>query len=213
MSLPWPTFWSHVQDEEDRAALRAVLTDLLSQGSILGDGGRDRELYRLVRERYSHEVGEYLAPLGLKLVFYEEPYPIMLAEPQPDECGLLARFDKQESIFALVLWRMYDEAFMQARSKAVLFDTNAVWMKWQVYFPSIEPPTGAMMRKMLATLRRKNFVRTADAGDPAHPDELTIEMLPTLARAIDFDGIAGWQAQAARYAAPEPANTAPPADS
>ena len=195
MSLPWPSFWDYVQDEEDRAALRVVLTELLSQGSILGDGGRSRELYRLVRERYSREVGEYLAPLGLKLVFYEEPYPIMLAEPQPDECRLLARFDKQESIFALVLWRLYDEAFMQARSKAVLFDTNTVWKKWQVYFPKVEPPTGPMMRKLLATLRRKNFVRTADAGDPAHPDELTIEVLPTLARAIDFDGIAEWQAQ------------------
>ena len=213
MSLLWPTFWDHVQDEEDRAALRAVLTELLSEGSILGDGGRGRELYRLVRERYSREVVEYLAPLGLKLVSYEERYSIMLAEPQPDECGLLARFDKQESIFALVLWRMYDEAFMQARSKAVLFDTDAVWKQWQVYFPKVEPPTGPMMRKLLATLRRKNFVRTADAGDPAHPDELTIEVLPTLARAIDFDGIAEWQTQAARYAAPETANVAPPAES
>ena len=212
MSLPWPTFWNHVP-EDDRSALRAALTELLSEGSILGDAGHGRELYRLVRERYSHEVGEYLAPLGLKLMFYEEPYPIMLAEPQLDECGLLARFDKQESIFALVLWRMYDEAFMQARTQTLLFDTDAVWMKWRVYFPQVKPPTGPEMRKLLATLRRKNFVRTADAGDPAYPDELTIEVLPTLTRAIDFDGIAEWQAQAARYAAPEPANAVPPTES
>jgi hypothetical protein len=51
MPLPWPTFttWTRIR-EEDRAALSDVLAELLAHGALIGDAGRDRELYLLARE-------------------------------------------------------------------------------------------------------------------------------------------------------------------
>ena len=66
MSLPWPSFWQHIPDA-DRSALSDILTDLLAHGALLGDTGRDRELYLLARE-YQRELAEYLAPLHLELL-------------------------------------------------------------------------------------------------------------------------------------------------
>ena len=200
MTLPWPKFWAHVP-EADRAPLREALADLLRYGSILGDEGSGRDLYRLVRDRCRSEVEEYLAPLGLRVIVHEEPRPIIQAEPVPDECGLLARFMQQETIFALVLWRMYDEALTASRSQAILFTANEVWLKWQVFFPKVEPPTLSAMKEALVRLRRKRFVRFTDGDDPARPGDALIEVLPSLVRAIDFEGIAEWQTHAAPHGA------------
>ena len=56
MPLPWPTFttWTRIR-EEDRAALSNVLAELLAHGALIGEAGRDRELYLLARE-YEPEI-------------------------------------------------------------------------------------------------------------------------------------------------------------
>lgn len=200
MTLPWPKFWAHIPDA-DREPLREALAELLRYGSILGDEGSGRDRYRLVRDRCRSEVEEYLAPLGLRVIIHEEPHPIIQAEPLPDECSLLARFTTQETIFALVLWRMYDEALTTSRSQAILFTANEVWLKWQVFFPKVEPPTVSAMKDTLARLRRKRFVRFTDTDDPTRPGDALIEVLPSMVRAIDFDGIAEWQAHAVPHGA------------
>jgi len=199
MTLPWPNFWSHIA-ESDRKPLCDALSDLLRYGAILGSEGSGRDLYRLVRDRCQKEVSEYLAPLGLRLVIYEEPHPVIQAEPVPDECGLLARFNQQETIFALVLWRMHDELLVTSRNRP-MFTTNDVWLKWQVFFPKIEPPKLNAMKEVLTRLRQKRFVQFTDAGDPERPGEALIEVLPGLVRAIDFNGIEEWQLHASGYGA------------
>jgi hypothetical protein len=103
--LPWPRFWSHIS-ESDRQPLRDVLSELLRHGVILGDEGSGRDLYRLVRDHLLADVKEYFAPLGLNIVVLDEP-PLVQAQPVPDECDLLAQFTQQETLLALVLWRMY----------------------------------------------------------------------------------------------------------
>jgi len=204
MTLPWPSFWSHIA-ESDRTPLRDALTDLMRHGAILGNEGSGRDLYRLVRDRCRVEVEEYLAPLGLRLIVHEAPHPLIQAEPVPDECGLLARFSQQETIFALVLWRMHDELLVTSRNRP-LFTTNDVWLKWQVFFPKIEPPTLPAMKEVLKRLRQKKFVQFTDAADPERPGESLIEVMPSLVRAIDFNGIEEWQTHAAGHGA-EPAVT------
>lgn len=200
MTLPWPKFWAHVP-ESDRAPLRDALADLLRYGAILGDEGSGRDHYRLVRDRCRSEVEEYLSPLGLKLVLHEEPRPLIQAEPVPDECGLLVRFTQDETIFALVLWRMHDELLVTSRTHPIIFTSNDVWLKWQVFFPKIEPPTPNAMKESLKRLRQKRFVRFTDADDPLKPGEALIEVLPSLVRAIDFNGIEEWQMHAAAHGA------------
>ena len=112
MPLPWPTFttWNRIR-EDDRAALSDVLTELLAHGALIGDAGRDRELYLLARE-YQPELSEYLAPLHLMLV-PDPDRPIFLVRPVPGDCGLLARFNKAETLLVLTLWRIYHDARME----------------------------------------------------------------------------------------------------
>ena len=110
MPLPWPSFWQHIR-EDDRAALSDILSDLLSHGALIGDAGRNHELYLLARE-YQRELGEYLAPLHLELV----PDPdraIFQLRPVPADCRLMARFNKAETLVVLTLWRLYHDARME----------------------------------------------------------------------------------------------------
>jgi hypothetical protein len=196
-TLPWPKFWSHVE-EDDRQPLRDILSELLSHGVILGDEGSGRDMFRLVRDHLRDEVEQYFAPLGVRVVVIEEP-PLVQAQPIPDECDLLAQFTQQETLLALVLWRMYDEALITSHARAVLFTTNNLWMRWQVIFDRIEPPTPSALKDALARLRRKRLIRFIDAGDPTRPGEALIEVLPTLPRAIDFAGLEEWQARATPF--------------
>ena len=196
-TLPWPKFWVHVA-ETDREPLREVLAALLRHGVILGDEGSGRDHFRLVRDHLRTEVEEYLAPLGLRVIILDDP-PLIQAQPVPDECDLLAQFTQQETLLALVLWRMYDEALIASRTKAVLFTTTDLWLKWRVIFDRIEPPSPSAMKDALARLRRKRLIRFTDAEDPTRPGDAIIEILPTLPRVIDFAGLEEWQSRAAAW--------------
>jgi len=198
-TLPWPKFWSHIA-EVDRQPLRDILGVLLRHGVILGDEGSERDLFRLVRDHLRTDVEDYFAPLGVRIVVLDEP-PIIQAQAIPDECDLLAQFTQQETLLALVLWRMYDEALITSNTKAVLLTANDLWLKWQVIFDRIEPPTISALRDALTRLRRKRLIRVTDAEDPTRPGDALIEILPTLPRVIDFAGLEEWQARASAFQA------------
>ena len=85
MPLPWPSFWQHIKTD-DRSAVSEILTELLAHGALLGDTGRDRELYLLATD-YQKEIGEYLAPLHLELLL-DPDRPIFQVRPVPGDCGL-----------------------------------------------------------------------------------------------------------------------------
>jgi CRP-like cAMP-binding protein len=199
MPLPWPSFWQHVRPD-DRAALSDVLTELLSAGSLFGDGGRDRELFLLARE-YHREIGEYFAPLHLEVV-PDPDRPILQLRPVPGDCGLTARFSKAETLVVLTLWRIWDDALMERTATAVVVSANELWSRLKLYFETIELPGETQLREILGKLRSRRLIRFQRHEETQRFGDSLIEILPTLARAIPFQDAAAWEQQAALYRGP-----------
>ena len=199
MSLPWPSFWQHIPDA-DRSALSEILTDLLAHGALLGDTGRDRELYLLARE-YQRELAEYLAPLHLELL-PDPDRPILQLRPVPGDCGLMSRFNKAETLLVLTLWRIYHDARMEAVTETVVVLVNDIWQRLRLYFETITPPTEAQLRDMLSLLRQRRLIRVQWHEDGARFGESQVEILPTLPRVIPFENAAAWEQQIVLYRQP-----------
>jgi len=196
MSLPWPQFWQHIPPD-DRSGLSDVLTELLGHGALIGEGGRDHELYLLGRQ-YLTEIGEYLAPLHLELV-PDPDKPILQVRPVPGDCGLITRFNKAETLLVLTLWRIYHDVRMERTVPAVVVSANDVWQRLKLYFEQVELPNPSQLREILGKLRRRRLVRVQWHEDPAQFGESQVEILPTLSRVIPFDDVAAWQQQADLY--------------
>jgi hypothetical protein len=199
MALPWPSFWQHIRTE-DRPALSDILADLLGRGAVIGDTGRDRELYLLARE-YQRELGEYLAPLHLELI-PDPDRPILQVRPVPGECGLVASFSKAETLLILTLWRVYHDVRMESTVDSVIVSVNTIWSRLRLYFETVEPPTKAHLREMLNKLRRRQLVRIKWHEDVERFGDSDIEILPTLPRVIPFENVAAWEQQSALYKNP-----------
>jgi hypothetical protein len=201
MPLPWPTFttWSRIR-EDDRAALSDILTELLAHGALIGDTGRDRELFLLARE-YEHELAEYLAPLHLELVA-DPDRPLFQLRPVPGDCGLVERFNKAETLVVLTLWRIYHDSRMESPVATVVVTANDLWQRLRLYFESVELPKEAQLREILGQLRHRRLVRLQWHEDPERFGESQVEILPTLARVIPFENTAAWEQQAALYQQP-----------
>lgn len=177
-----------------------VLTELLAHGALIGDAGHHRELYLLARE-YQPELSEYLAPLHLTLMA-DADRPIFLLRPVPGDCGLLARFNKAETLLVLTLWRMYHDARMEQTVESVVVTADDIWQRLKLYFESIEPPSAAQLREMLGRLRSRRLVRVQWHEDSAQFGASQVEILPTLAHVIPFENADAWQQQAALYQNP-----------
>lgn len=199
MSLPWPSFWQHIR-VEDRPAISDLLTQLLAHGALIGDAGRDRELFLLARE-HQQDLGEYFAPLHLVLEV-DPDRPILQLRPVPGDCGLLARFNKAETLLVLTLWRIYHDTRMERPVETVVVAANDIWQRLKLYFENIEPPREAQLREMLVTLRRRRLVRLQWHEDASRFGESQIEILPTLPRMIPFEDSAAWEQQSALYQTP-----------
>lgn len=186
----WPAFWSHVP-EEDRAALRDVLAELLGRGVILGGEGSGRELFLLVRDNYRAEVADYLAPLGLDLIVDDEG-PLLQARPRTEACQLLGSFTRDETLVLLTLWRVWDDAQVSGVPGAVVLTVDELWSKLRVFFDRIDPPEKTQMENILVKLRRHRLVRTLKPEGIPQPGEVRIEVLSSLARVIPFDDLEAW---------------------
>jgi hypothetical protein len=191
MTLPWPTFWEAIR-EEDRPALKTILAELLTTGVLLGDEGRARELYLIARE-YPRELSEFLAVLDLELI-HDPDRPIFQARPVAGECALTASFTKDETLLVLALWRVYDEERMARPSQSVVLDANMLDARLRLYFEAIEPP---QLDRILAKLRRKKLIRYQ--RDEEQFGASQIEILPTLPRVIPFEDAAAWEEQTALF--------------
>jgi hypothetical protein len=199
MALPWPQFWQHVPPD-DRPGLSDVLTELLGHGALLGDSGRDHELYMLARQ-YSREIGEYLAPLHLELV-PDPDRPILQVRPVPGDCDLVARFNKAETLLVLTLWRIYHDARMERTVETVVVSANDIWQRLKLYFEKVDLPNPSQLREMLARLRKRRLLRVQWHEDAAQFGESQVEILPTLPRVIPFENATAWQQQADLYQQP-----------
>jgi hypothetical protein len=199
MNLPWPSFWQHIR-EDDRDPLREVLAELFSTGILLGDEGRARQLYLTARD-YQRELAEYLAPLNLDLVS-DPDKPILQVRPIPGECGLTARFTKDETLLALTLWRIYYDTRLERPVETVVVTANEVFAKLKLYFEHLEPPTESHLERLLARMRSRRLLRFKKHEDPQRFGESLVEILPTLQRVIPFESADSWQQQASLFAAP-----------
>lgn len=194
MTPTWPSFWAHIP-EADRPALREVLTDLLATGVLLGDSGRDRELYQTAR-KYDPELADYLSLLNVTL-FPDPDRPILQVRPIPGECGLTSRFTKDETLVVLTLWRIYDDAIMESSTNVVTLSADDLFAKLKLYFEHIEPPKPTHLERILGKLRARRLIRFQINDE--HFGESRLEILPTLARAIPFEHPQEWAQSVALF--------------
>ena len=193
----WPRFWSDVP-ESDRAPMREVLAELLGRGVLLGDEGGGRDLFLLARDHYRTHLEDYLAPLALELIVDDE-HSILQARPHTESCLLLGRFDKDETLVLLALWRLYDDERGNGLQEAVVITVDGLWAALKVYFDKIEPPEKSHIETLLARFRRHRLIRTAKPEGMTQLGEMQIEILPSLARAIPFESIEAWQSRVDTY--------------
>lgn len=194
----WPrSFWNDVPDD-DRAGLREVLAELLGRGVLLGDEGGGRDLYLLARDHYRAHVEDYLAPLALELIVDEER-SLLQARPRTESCLLLGRFDKDETLVLLTLWRLYDDEISTGSQEAVIVTVDQLWAALRVCFDKITTPEKSQIESCLARLRRHRLIRTLKPEGMTQAGEMQIEILPSLARVIPFDDLAAWQQRVEQY--------------
>lgn len=197
MTPTWPKFWEHIP-EADRPAVREILTDLLATGVLFGDAGRERELFQTAR-KYEQELAEYLSLLNLTL-FPDPDRPILQARPVPGECGLTARFTKDETLVVLTLWRIHDDAIMERPTSVVTLSADELFAKLRLYFEHIEPPTPTHLDRILGKLRARRLIRFQTNDERF--GESRLEILPTLARAIPFERPEEWAQSVALFQQP-----------
>jgi len=209
MTPLWPSFWTDIPDV-DRPALREILTELLATGVLFGENGRERELFLTARQ-YTRQLADYLAPLSLELV-PDPDRPILQARPIPGECGLTARFTKDETLVVLTLWRLYDDARMEGPAETVVISANDLYARLKLYFEHIEPPAETHLERILAKLRSKRLIRFQKNEERF--GESRLEILPTLSRAIPFERAEEWTQAAALFqqAVPSEGDTAADAE-
>jgi hypothetical protein len=194
MTPQWPAFWAHIPDD-DRPAMREILTDLLATGVLFGDTGRERELYQTAR-KYDQEIAGYFSLLNVA-IFQDPDRPIFQARPIAGECGLTARFTKDETLVVLTLWRIYDDAIMERPTTVVTLSADDLFAKLKLYFKNIEPPTNSHLKRILEKLRSRRIIRFQ--FDDEQIGESRLEILPTLARAIPFERSEEWAQSAALF--------------
>jgi len=102
-------------------------------------------------------------------------------------------------LLVLSLWRIWDEAMSEKPAAGVVMTANELWLKLRLFFDQVEPPTESNLDRMLAKLRRKRLIRYQRQEDSNRFGESLIEVLPTLPRAIPFNDLEAWEAQAALY--------------
>lgn len=188
----WPrAFWGDVL-EADRAPLREVLAELLGRGVLLGSKGSGRELFRLVQDHYRAHVEDYLAPLALELIVDEERL-ILQARPRTESCLLLGRFNKDETLVLLALWRLYDDEVSSGNQEAVVVSVDGLWSALKVYFDKISTPEKSQIEACLRRLQRHRLIDLDKPEGVTQLGEMLVEILPSLARVIPFEDIQAWQ--------------------
>jgi Domain of unknown function (DUF4194) len=193
----WPRFWSAVP-ESDRGPLREVLAELLGRGVLLGDEGSGRDLFLLARDHYRTHLEDYLAPLALELIV-DDDSSLLQARPRTESCLLLARFDKDETLVLLALWRLFDDERSSGLQEAVIVTVDQLWAALKVYFDQIEPPEKSHIESVLARLKRHRLIRTAKPEGMTQLGEMQIEILASLPRVIPFEDISAWQAKVDQF--------------
>ena len=92
-------------------------------------------------------------PLALELIVDEER-SLLQARPRTESCLLLGRFDKDETLVLLALWRLYDDETSTGSQEAVIVTVDQLWAALKVYFDKISTPEKSQIEACLARIRR-----------------------------------------------------------
>lgn len=189
--------------EMDRSRLGEALRELLAHGSILGLEPGKAELYDWCRQNPDW-LREMAALIGLT-VFTEHESRLVQAVPQSPSLTLHLRQDA--TLVLLALWYEYDT---QVRDHGVTEVRLTVEELNQLLKEKLLPdmksqPSAGRMREILAQARRFNLVRV-EFMEPFEKSRL--EVLPTLKKTIQFNGIEDWNRTAELHHNPDAAEAA-----
>lgn len=173
--------------DTDRARLSEVLQELLAHGSILGlEPGQDK-LYDWCRHNPDW-LREAAALIGLA-VHTEHESRLVQAIPQKPSLTLNLRQDA--TLVLLALWYEFDTQVRDHGATEVRLTVEQLnQLLKEKLLPDLKSqPSAGRMREILSQARRFNLVRV-DFDEPF--EKSGIEVLPTLKKVIQFNGIEDW---------------------
>jgi len=171
----------------DRARLSEALQELLAHGSILGLDPGQRELYDWCRQN-----PDWLreAALLIGLTVYTE-HESRLVQAIPQKPSLTLNLKQDATLVLLALWYEFDTQVRDHGATEVRLTIEQLnQLLREKLLPDLKSqPSAGRMREILSQARRFNLVRV-DFDESF--EKSGIEVLPTLKKVIQFNGIEDW---------------------
>jgi hypothetical protein len=187
-SPPIPSSNSLLQlKDTDRARLAEVLQELLGHGSILGLNPGQADLYEWCRLNPDW-VREAAALVGLAV--YSE-HESRLVQAIPQKSSLILNLKQDATLVLLALWYEFDTQVRDHGATEVRLSVEQLnQLLKEKLLPDLKSqPSAGRMREILSQARRFNLVEV-EFDEPF--EKSVIEVLPTLKKVIQFNGIEEW---------------------
>jgi len=206
-SPPIPSSNSLLQlKDTDRARLAEVLQELLGHGSILGLNPGQADLYEWCRLNPDW-VREAAALVGLAV--YSE-HESRLVQAIPQKSSLILNLKQDATLVLLALWYEFDTQVRDHGATEVRLSVEQLnQLLKEKLLPDLKSqPSAGRMREILSQARRFNLVEV-EFDEPF--EKSVIEVLPTLKKVIQFNGIEEWNktAELHRNTSPESNGSSP----
>jgi hypothetical protein len=183
--------------EADRARLGETLQELLAHGSILGLEPGRAEIYDWCRQNPDW-LREGAALIGLSI--YQE-HEIRLVQAIPQRPSLTLNLKQDATIVLLALWYEFDTQVREHGAIQVMLTIEQLnQLLKEKLLPDLKSQLSAgRIREILSMARRFNLVHV-EFAEPFV--ESRIEILPTLKKIIQFNGIDDWNRTAELHRSP-----------
>lgn len=181
----------------DRARLSEALQELLAHGSILGLDPGQGELYEWCRQN-SDWLREAALLIGLAVHTEHES---RLVQVVPQKPPLILHLKQDATLVLLALWYEFDTQVRDHGATEVRLTVEQLnQLLKEKLLPDLKSqPSAGRMREILSQARRFNLVRV-DFDEPF--EKSGIEVLPTLKKVIQFNGIEDWNKTAELHRSP-----------
>ena len=173
--------------DTDRARLAEVLQELLAHGSILGLNPGQADLYDWCRLN-PEWLREAAALIGLAI---HSEHESRLVQAIPQKSSLMLNLKQDATLVLLALWYEFDTQVRDHGATEVRLTVEQLnQLLKEKLLPDLKSQPGAgRMREILSLARRFNLVRV-EFNEPF--EKSGIEVLPTLKKVIQFNGIEDW---------------------
>jgi Domain of unknown function (DUF4194) len=181
----------------DRTRLSEALQELLAHGSILGlEPGQDK-LYDWCRQNPDW-LREMALLVGLAIHTEHES---RLVQAIPQKPSLTLNLKQDATLVLLALWYEFDTQVRDHGATEVRLTVEQLnQLLKEKLLPDLKSqPSAGRMREILSQARRFNLVRV-EFGEPF--EKSGIEVLPTLKKVIQFNGVEDWLKTAESHRSP-----------